>query len=296
MKNETEEIEQYNKKLIEDSNASSFYNDGINQTVAIAQTNKDNPAKMRMEMDAYIDGTTNDVPSMDVDTVKKPMQTVGDSFVKESTKELANKQLEVADKNALKNTFQAADMAKVAIEKEYPQDANAVIQSNFSNLLEGDIRAGRLKAKEAIQLLDLNNETQVRKMYSKFILDEKVPLKQKLAMRQKIIDGTTGNPNIDQLPVGLRIQAMNSVEDEYSKIEKREKEIIQRDEYLAGKAIENVLLNMDSANSSEEKMAIEKERLRSFARNKEQLEMINKWSIDDWEPTQRTQLLMDEAE
>lgn len=239
-------IEEFNKKLIEDSFSSTFFNDSLKKLTEIGSATPDNPAQISIDSDAYIEGTTTDIPSMDVEKISSPLKIVKQSFEEQALKNASDKQLETADDQAMKNTFDAADMAQASIENGYPEKVQAVMQSNFMNKLDEDVKYGRLSARDAITLNDINVRTIVRQTYNNVINNKSLSVEQKLKLREQIINGRTGDASIDNLPIGIRVDALNDVEDQYEKLEKRERQMIENADWETNRYIQDQMMALSS--------------------------------------------------
>lgn len=284
------------KKQIEDSYTSSFFNKGIKDIINISEENKDNPAKLSMDVDSYIEGNSENIPSMDVEIINKPFEEMKNGYIEQSINDLATTQIQRAEEDEIEATFEAQTVSEYLNKRNAPYQVQGIANSAFIRKLTEDVVSKRLTAEEAAKLNEINVKSQIQTLYQDILSSKDLKEEDLLRYREQILKGETGIEAIDNIPISLRKDALQKVYEQQDSIEESNEKLRARTNKAMKRYIEDTLIKLDDESISPLDKQLEINKLKRSARNKEQLDLINKWETDSWEPSQEVSLAMEEQE
>jgi len=277
----------------------SFYNDSFVGLADIAERNKDNPAQLELESNAYIDGAIQDMPSAVSEKAVEPLVNVKNSYVKQATETFNDEQVAQANAQAVHNVFVSKNVAEIAGENA-PEEVQATLFANFLSDVDGAVSSGKLTRSEGIKLTEDYTRNLIIKQYGSISRDPNLTIEQKLEWRRKFIDGETGEPAFDKNTTPEdRLNSVLKIENANTELEAREarmkKQLDGDFEDSLEEQMTNLLKQQIDGKMGSKEFDAKKKRLIMMAKTPEQIKKIQ--DLDKvWEVSPSVKLQMSEAE
>lgn len=203
-------VNAFNNKLYGDSYSGTFFNDALRNSYEQYLKNRDNPEKLTVETDAYVDGISKNIPEEEKQGVMKPILEMNKSLKEDSLKNFNDAALEQADNSITMNRIEAGNLAVAGFVNNLPTDAQLVLDANYFDKIGNEVRIGHITDEQGIKLKDYHIERRFIYALQNVLRDKGVPEEDKADLVDKIATGKTGNKFIDSLDAPLRLEMLKN--------------------------------------------------------------------------------------
>jgi len=212
------------KETLQESYNTSFYNDAFDAIGKIAQENKDNPAEIDLQSNAYIDGLVSDMPAKQQDSIKDGLVYIKNAWAEQSLQEYNDAQLQNAKDKIIANIGTASDIADSAMKQNAPQAVQNATFMNYFETVEEARKAKEISPEEEIKLKETFGQNIVVNHLGDILRDNTISAANKSEWIYRFIDGKTGDEFIDSKMSPIeRIRAVNTILDSEREMKYMEK-------------------------------------------------------------------------
>lgn len=216
------------EQTIKESFNTSFYNDAFDALGNIAKENKDNPAEIELQSNAYIDGVLSDIPEKQQKSIRESLNYLKDAWSGQSLQQYNEKQLSGARDEIIANMGKAKQIAISSMEQGAPEEVQMASSMNYMENIEKARQAKEITDAEAIKLKESFGQNIIVNKLGDILRDKSLSAKERATATYKFIDGKTGDEFIDTIMSPTeRIAAVNKIldmEKEMNSFEKAQKE------------------------------------------------------------------------